>query len=246
MTLRTSYLVLCTVLCTAAGSTSSWALDKIYAPYVEPGEVSLEYSGNRTFDKSPAKNNVQFDQFAVEYGAARHWETEFYANFDKASDTSLKMSGVEWENRFQLAEQGQYWVDPGLLVSYAHALHDEDPDALEIKLLLAKDVGRFTNITNIGFSQDLGPHAAGGPDYSFLWSTRYRYSEQAQPGFEIQSDLGQGSALRHFGQQGHYAGPALYGRLFGNVKYEAAWLAGVSDAAATSAARALVEYEMHF
>jgi hypothetical protein len=236
------YTALFALLC----ATPAWALDKIYSPYVEPGELSLEYSGNRTFDKAPDKNNIQEHQFAVEYGATSRWETEFYANFGKEPDASFKMSSVEWENRFQLSEQGQYWVDPGLLVSYAHAIDKGDPDSLEIKLLLAKDVGRFTNIANVGFSQDLGPHAAGGPDYAFLWSTRYRYSEQVQPGFEIQSGLGQDSALRHFSQQEHYIGPALYGRLFGHVKYEAAWLAGVSDASATSAARALVEYEMHF
>jgi hypothetical protein len=227
-------------------ATPCFAVDKIYSPYVEQGEVAFEYSGNRTFDNNHDKNNVQEHQFAVEYGVNSWWQTEGYGNFEKQPDESFKMSGIEWENRFQFTERGAHWLDTGLLVAYEHAIQKGNPDGIEIKALLAKDTGKFSHLANIGFSQEVGSHAAGGPDYAFLWSTRYRYSEYAQPGFEVQSDLGAGQALQHFDQQEHFVGPALYGRLFGHLKYEAAYLVGVSDASSNSAVRGLLEYEMHF
>ncbi|HYL92689.1 MAG TPA: hypothetical protein VEW69_05985 [Alphaproteobacteria bacterium] len=222
------------------------AVDKIYSPYVEEGEIAVEYAGDRTFDANHDKNNIQEHQFSLEYGATSRWETEFYANFDKEPGTSFRMSGVEWENRFQLAEQNQYWADPGLLISYAHAFHAGEPDGLEVKLLLAKDAGRFTHVANLGFEQEIGSHASGGPDYVFLWSSRYRYSPYVQPGFEIQSDFGHGQDLPFFNRQEHYIGPALYGMIIPHLKYQAAYLAGVSDAAARAAPRFQLEYEMRF
>lgn len=52
--------------------------------------------------------------------------------------------------------------------------------------------------------------------------------------------------MRHFREQEHYIGPAVYGRVFGHIKYEAALLAGVSDAASDAAGRLLIEYETFF
>lgn len=235
-----------TVFCLTMLSAPAFALDEIYSPIVEPHELALEYNGSRTFDNHAGKNNAQTHEFVMEYGVNTHWETELSAGYNKgATQSDPQISDVEWENRFQFFPQGEYWLDSGLLVAFDKAMHSGNADTLEVKLLLQKDTGRFTSIANIGFDQSVGSHATGGPDNLFLWSTRYRESEQFQPGFEIQSDLGQGGALRHFNQQQHYIGPALYGRLFGRIHYETAYLFGVSSAAANSAARLQIEYEMH-
>jgi hypothetical protein len=237
-----------TALLVALSSTSSWALDEIYSPNVEQGEVSLEYNGSRTFDHDSGKNNEQEHELALEYGVNSRWEVEASAGFEKEPDASVQLQDYEIENRFQFFEQGANWLDSGLLVAFDDGTHHTDSDNLEVKLLLQKDIGRFSNTANIGFDQAVGKNSTstGGPDYVFLWSTRYRYSELAQPGFEIQSDLGQHAELQHFDEQEHYVGPALYGRLFGNVHYETAYLFGVTTASAQSAARVLLEYEMHF
>jgi hypothetical protein len=241
-----STTLLCAVLLTITCSTPSWALDEIYSPNVEPGEASLEYNGSRTFDNSSAKNDAQEHEIALEYGVNSRWEVEGSAGFEKDPDTSVQLEDFEIENRLQFFEQGQYWLDSGILVAFDDATHRADANNLEVKLLLQKDIGRFTSIANIGFDQAVGKNAGGGPDYVFLWSTHYRYSELVQPGFEIQSDLGEDEEVQHFSQQQQYVGPALYGRIFGNIHYETAYLFGVTEASAQSAARVLFEYEMHF
>ncbi len=238
--------IFCTGVFTVFCSTPSWALDEIYSPNVEQGEVSLEYNGSRTFDNNSAKNDAQEHEIALEYGVNSRWEVEGSAGFTRDPAANVELEDVEVENRVQFFEQGQYWLDSGLLVAFDDATHHGDANNLEVKLLMQKDIGRFTNTANIGFDQAVGKNATGGPDYVFLWSTRYRYSELAQPGFEIQSDLGEGETVQHFSQQQQYVGPALYGRILGNLHYETAYLFGVSEASASGAARILLEYEMHF
>jgi hypothetical protein len=242
----TTTATLCTALLAVIYSTPSWALDEIYSPNVEQGEVSLEYNGSRTFDHDSSKNDAQEHEVALEYGVNSRWEVEGSAGFEKDPDNSVQLEDYEIENRVQFFEQGVNFVDSGLLVAFDDATHHADANNLEVKLLLEKDIGRFTSKANIGFDQAVGKNATGGPDYVFLWSTRYRYNEIAQPGFEIQSDLGEGQTVQHFSQQQQYVGPALYGRILGNLHYETAYLFGVSDASAQSAARVLLEYEMHF
>ncbi len=242
-----SPVIFCASLCASMiSSLPAFALDEIYSPNVVAGEISAEYSGSRTFDNRTDKNNAQEHEIAFEYGVNNHWLTAASGGFTKEPQQEVQFDYLELQNRFQFFEQGQYWLDSGLLVAFDKAVHHANANTLEVKLLLQKDIGRFTNTANIGFDQTVGKNAAGGPDYVFLWSTRYRYNELAQPGFEIQSDLGAGAALQHFNQQAHYAGPALYGSLFGPLHYEVAYLFGVSGAATQGAARALLEYEMHF
>jgi hypothetical protein len=235
-------------LCLAANASPALAIDHFYSPVVSKGELEIEYIGNRTFDNDSGKNNIQGHEVELEYGMTDWWKAIVSGGFAKEPGISTKMEDVALESVFQFSEQGEYWIDTGLLAAYGFSTQSHVPDAVETKLLLQKDVGKFTHLANIGFEQTVGKNSGGtgGPDYVFLWSSRYRYNEYLQPGFEIQSDLGHGPTLGKFNEQEHYVGPAVYGRLFGHLKYEAAYLFGASDGATQGAGRILLEYEMHF
>ena len=236
------------VLACIVASSPANALDEIYSPNVDYRELSIEYTGSRTFDNHSDKNNAQGHAIVVEAGVTPRLTIEASGIYSKDPGNSIILDGIEIEGRYQFVESGEYWLDAGALIAYDFATHSQQPNSVETKLLLQKDIGKLTSMVNIGFSQNVGQYSGdtGGADYVFLWNTRYRYNEYFQPGIEIQSDLGQGHMLGHYSKQEHYIGPSLYGRLYGHLKYQAAYLVGASSAAAQGAGRLLAEYEMHF
>jgi len=230
----------------SALAMQSSALDEVYSPNVEYRELSVEYNGSRTFDANTQKNDAQEHEIALEAGLTPHFEGEVSVGFAKDPDDALRMEDFEVEGRYQFFEAGENWIDSGMLVAYDFSTIARQSDSLEVKLLLQKDIGKFTSTANIGFDQNVGRYSQGGPDYVFLWNNRYRFNINFQPGIEIQSDLGSRREIGNYNEQEQYIGPAIYGELIPHLQYQAAWLFGASEASSSSAARLLFEYEMHF
>jgi hypothetical protein len=137
-------------------------------------------------------------------------------------------------------------MDVGILASYHLAAKAGASDSVELKLLLQKDIGRFTTVVNIGGEREVGNHYAPGNDLSSAENIRYRLSPYFQPGIEMQNGYGMLGDHNNFNEQEHYIGPIVYGQILPGLKYEAGYFAGISDAASSSAARFKLEYEMYF
>jgi len=227
----------------------AFALDEIYSPRITKGELEIEYNGSRTFDSDHDKNNLQSHELEFQYSPTNYWATAITGAFAREADGNFRMDATSWENQFEFTNPGEYWLDTGLRVSYGFAHGKDNADGLEVKFLMEKDIGKFINLANIGFDQELWHYAHAGPDFTVLASSRYKYDMMLQPGIELQSDLGTTQDRRRFQDQEYYIGPVIYGQLpsisANNLKYELAYLFGVTDAAANSAARILLEYEFH-
>ena len=178
------------------------------------------------------------------------WFTEIYGEIERAKndddeDLDFSFTALSWENRLQLTEQGQYWVDVGLYLEYEASFEDKHPDNIETKLLLEKSFEKFTHTANIILEQNIDRHPAEDLVGGFAWSSKYRLSEVCQPGFEWHSDFGEIGQTVSYQDQEHQLGPVFYGKI-GNVKYDVGYLFGVSDAAPKGEIKWIVEYEWRF
>ncbi len=228
-------------------TNNAFAIGKVYSPNVVKGELEMEYLGSTTFDNNREKNALQEHEAEFEYGLTDSVKLKISGEFTKKPGESVKSEEFSLGGIYQLFEQGENWLDSGILLSYNRAAHTSvDPDSIEARLLLEKQSGEFLHRANIGIEEEIGAHRSGGPKRKFLWSSRYRYSKYFEPGFEVQSNFGKANETNHFNQQEHYIGPAIYGEIDKNIKYEAAYYKGISDASANGAARILLEYEIYF
>lgn len=232
----------------------AFAIDKIYAPYVKKGEWEVEYFGHRSVDNDGSKDNAQGHELSVGYGVTNWWKTELYGIWEKEPDENIDFDAVEWENIFQFTKKGEYWLDAGASLAYEWTPDDGHADAVETRLLLAKDVGPTSHILNLIAEKEVGDGAHASVEGGLLWSSRYRYSPYFEPGFEIQSEFGELKHTGNFDDQEHYIGPVAYGVIpfehEGNhiegVHYRAGYLFGASDAAADGQFVLQLEYELEF
>lgn len=89
-----------------------------------------------------------------EYGVTNHFDLAVYQMFktkDKREETDTKYDGTKVRARYRFGEKGQYLLDPLLYVEYKRSAKHHDPHQLELKVILAKDIGNF----NIAYNQIL-------------------------------------------------------------------------------------------
>ena len=229
------------------------AAKKVYSPNVEGGEWEFETSGQYDFDhKHSAKNDLQKQKYAVGYGVNVWWFTELYGEIEKernedGEDLNFKFTSLEFENRFQFTEQGKYWLDVGGYLAYEGSFEDKHPDEVEWKLLLEKNLPHFTHTVNIIFSKQVGAgNAQEEVEGGLAWSSKYRFCERFEPGFEYHANFGTLRAHNTYDQQEHQIGPVFYGELPAHIKYDIGYLFGISNAAPQGELKWVMEYEWRF
>ncbi|MEI6437232.1 MAG: FTR1 family protein [Candidatus Omnitrophota bacterium] len=241
-------------VCVLGGQPNACAEKHVYSPIVEKGEWELESTGTISADHRKEQSGVQEYKSAIGYGVTDRWATELYGEYEKQMGedeggdpkiSRLKFSHLEWENRYQLAEQGALWADPGFYLAYEMPLLDKDPGKIETKILLEKNLSRFTHTANFIIDKEVGGGSRLLTEGGFAWSSRYRLSEHFQPGFEYYAGLGELRKHLPFKEQEHQAGPVIYGKC-GHVKYDVGYLFGVSDAAPMREIKWVMEYEFRF
>ena len=220
------------------------AAHKVYSPIVEEGEFAIELRGHRESDGDPGVDGAQKYKMDLEYAPKWFWLTELVSEWEKQPGKSLKNTEISWENVFQLFEQGHYAVDAGLLVEYAHSMETGGKDKLELGALMQKDFGPNQVRFNLLAERELRSGAEAELAYALQY--RWRRSPRFEPGIEVYGGLGEFGDFGSLQDHSHEAGPAVFGRVplgRGALRYEAAWLFGLTKEAAAQTARFLLEYE---
>jgi len=217
----------------------------VYSPVVEGGEFALELRGQRDIDRSAERNGAEEHKAELEYAPTSNWLTEGLVTFERDPGGARRATEISWENVLALAPQGQNWADVGLLFEYAHSLVAGRHDAIELGFLAEKALGQAVLTVNLTGEQALTAGSRAEMGYSLR--ARWRLAERFEPGVEFFGDCGEWGRLGSVTNQRHQIGPSATGtwRLAPHraLRYEAAWVFGVTRGAPDSTARLQLEYE---
>ncbi|MBI3601777.1 MAG: FTR1 family protein [Candidatus Omnitrophica bacterium] len=223
---------------------------KVYSPLVVQGEREFEIQGSYGFDNRASKNNARQEKYLLGYGVTDRWATELGGRVEQSPDEDGAMSkpkfkNLAWENRYQLTEQGQYWLDAGLYLEYEQSFVHDQPDALEGKILLEKTMARFVHTANLITEKETRAYdgKTKTTEARVAWSSKYLWKRYLQPGFEYHADFGEVRLHNPYKQQGHQIGPNLYGKIGRHLRYDIGYLFGISPASPDGKLKWVMEYE---
>jgi len=236
-----AWICLATALAAALAVTPARATYKVYSPNVEYRELELEWRGRYENDARPSIDGGQVHKLAVGYGVLPRLFLEAYGEFERVPGDELEMEAVEAEARYQLFEQGQYWLDAGLHLEYEAKLED-GADEVIFQVLLEKAQGPLLHRANLGVERELesGAKVASG----MSWGTRLRLGQAFEPGLEYHGRFGPLAGGTSFDAQLHLVGPVIYGKL-GRVKYDLGYLFGLSESSPDGVIKGIIEVEFH-
>ncbi len=235
-----------TVLATSMPGDAEAAPFKVYSPNVVKGENEIEYRGFRDFDDDSSSDGTEKHNFGVGRGFTDFWFSEIYTVYEKAPGGSYEHDAIEWENRFQLTEQGKYWADFGLLIEYEATRHG-NPDELVIAPIIEKTFDRWVGTVNLFFETEVGNGRSSGTKFEYAARLKYLLNPRFEPAIEAFGEPGKFNHFGSFNEQEHWAGPAFYGSvgLGGTRKlvYSAAYLFGETSVSSDNRAILRLEYE---
>jgi len=218
---------------------------KVYSPRVVKGENEIEYRGYHDTDKNDALDAGEAHNFAIGRGFTDYWFSELYSVYAKDPGTSFKHESFEWENLFQLSEQGKYWADFGLLTEYEST--DHGPNEIAVGPIIEKTVDRWVGTVNLFLERQVGSDAESGTTFAYAARLKYLLHPQFEPAVEFFGQPGRINRFGSFNRQEHWAGPAFYGQigLGGTSKllYSAAYLLGETSQSSDNRAILRLEYE---
>ena len=217
----------------------------VYSPVVEAGERAFELRMQHDRDASAARDGAEEHKIEFEYAPNEWWLTEALVTVERDPGGTRQATELSWENVIAFAPQGKYWMDVGLLAEFAHALKQDGHDALELGLLGEKAFGPVLVTANLKAEQAF----AAGENAALSYAVRavWRRGERFEPGLEMFGEFGSWGQFGSVEANRHELGPAARGllRFAGRqaLRYEAAWVFGLTGGSPDSTARLQLEYE---
>lgn len=118
----------------------------IGSPYVTKGKTDAEIKTEYSIDDDRSADDAWAAEVGVSHGFTDYWNAELVFEVEDAGrGESVDYKALAIENKFQLAPRGEFFVDPGLKLTYERNLQD-GPDSLAAELLLAKKSGNSPTV----------------------------------------------------------------------------------------------------
>ena len=231
----------------AALATTAASPDQrqIRSPIIEFHE--LEFENHFTIGES--KNAVH----ELEYGVTQWFKPGVEAELAADPGHGFHYDATALEGFFQLTPQGKYWADLGLFAEYEQTARRGDPRSLTFGPLVQKEAQIFgldtLHTVNLLFIKDMGAGSIGPPSLLVAAQSRIRPDPYFEPGIDYYGRITLGA---HGPQPQHRAGPMFAGRVGfrelgidapGGIRYDAAYLRGLTRDTDPNTVRVRVEFE---
>jgi hypothetical protein len=207
-------------------------VDKVYHPYVLPLEREVEF---RLLSHKNDDGNNLAQRIAYGHSLSETMTLEAYLVGDRDEDGNFKLDAYEFELRWMMTEQGQYWADWGMLYEFEKE-HTKDSWEITTGLLFEKELGRTSVSLNAFLIYEWGGDVINEFETEFRAQYRYRWMPQVQPAIEF-----------YAGEDYIGIGPALMGiqRFSGQkqLKWEVGFITGLNGDSKDHILRVAVEFE---
>ena len=222
--------------------------DYVYEPAVEYGEREIDFkAGTAKLRGDEGRESAASLGFG--YGATPWWFTEAYLKYHHEPGSRSQYDAFEWENKFQLTEHNQYFVDVGLITEFEIPRHEEGYE-LKVGPLFQGDAGPIRWNANLLFERVFrgSPDEAHPTEIGYQLQAKYSFSRAFEAGVQAFGEMGEWNHWEASREQSHRVGPAVFGKVrLGEgreaIRYNAAWLHGVTDGSPKDTVRLQVEYE---
>jgi len=151
------------------------------------GESELEYYlTTKVHDLHDYEDkNTWEHQIEYEYGLTDHWDAAVYQRWQHTNTSTkdrFEYTGTKLRTRYRIGEKGMYPVDTLLYLEYKRPDGSDEPDVLEGKLILAKDINRF----NVAYNQimECGINNEGTTEHGYGFGLNCEFGPRWKVGFE--------------------------------------------------------------
>jgi len=237
-------IVVTTVLLTG-NAIAVGAADYVYVPAVSYGEREIDFKSGSI--KKSGERPESAASIGFGYGVTDYWFTEVYGKYKRAEGNGTAFDAFEWENKFQLTQPGQYPIDVGFITEIERPQDHSEGYEVKFGPLLQTEFGKTQLNLNVLFQRNYRAAAANAMRAGYQWQVKYRWMPVFEFGAQGFGDVGNWNRIAPRSEQTHLIGPAVFGKIaLGGrhaIRYNAAYLVGVSDTRHGNWLRTQVEYE---
>ncbi len=148
-----------------------------------------------------ARPNVWKPLVELEYGITDHWDISMYQMLKQSntdSSSKFEYDGFKIRTRYRVSERGKLPVDVLLYLEYIRPGDFKEPNELEEKLILSKDIGNFNISYNQIFEQEL--ESDGTAEYEYAAGINYEITPAFKVGVESKGN---------YTDRKYYIGPTI-------------------------------------
>ena len=244
--MRVSLFLVCLFIASPA-----MAVEKVNGSPVVKDRVQLEHLSIGTWDdKNAAQDGLSRHRWQVSKGLTDRIDLAAAITVTDHPAQDLRASGLGVRGKYELTEQGDWWLGSAVQARYTHRV-DTAPDDLHVRFIGQRTQGKFVATANLGLRREFGEHRRESVEIRTAAQALYRTSTEISPGVEFFKVFGRVNALGNEDERSMQLGPIVTGQFpVGDqgdaLAYLAGYYWGLSDSSADEGARLQLNYTMDF